>query len=274
MNDDTAFNILAHYLLNESKRPSSPTIKSAMNPSFSGMENHKDDTEYERRLFLQIQLLQSQQGTNSSGVLRNQTVSNLEQQLGNQLVQQSTSLMQLQPPLHLAPVLNRQQQLRILTNQQLASTQSLENVIAQETLLRLRRQQLSGISSQHLGATSQFPANPLGLSHPHISTESLRSVQCDRQEKIPDFLLDDKSKQGPARTFPMRLHKILCMPEYEAYITWLPHGRAWRIINKVFFEKKVIPHHFRHARYASFMRQVSLFPKISFRFLKFFKIPL
>jgi len=69
--------------------------------------------------------------------------------------------------------------------------------------------------------------------------------------------MDDKSKQGPARTFPMRLHKILSMPEYEAYITWLPHGRAWRIINKVFFEKKVIPHHFRHARYASFMRQVN-----------------
>ena len=37
-----------------------------------------------------------------------------------------------------------------------------------------------------------------------------------------------------------------------------PRLRAWRILDKAEFEQIVIPHHFRHARYASFMRQVSL----------------
>ena len=65
-------------------------------------------------------------------------------------------------------------------------------------------------------------------------------------------------KRDPASTFVSRLHAILGNPEYAACISWLPHGRAWIILDKLQFEADVIPSHFRHARYASFMRQVSL----------------
>jgi hypothetical protein len=57
--------------------------------------------------------------------------------------------------------------------------------------------------------------------------------------------------------FPVKLHYILSHPDYQQYLTWLPHGRAWRILNPKWFEEKVIPMYFRSHKYTSFMRQVS-----------------
>ena len=37
----------------------------------------------------------------------------------------------------------------------------------------------------------------------------------------------------------------------------MPHGRAWKILKQHDFEEKVIPLYFRHAKLASFMRQVN-----------------
>jgi HSF-type DNA-binding len=45
--------------------------------------------------------------------------------------------------------------------------------------------------------------------------------------------------------------------ENKEYIAWLPHGRAWKILKQHDFEEKVIPLYFRHAKLASFMRQVN-----------------
>lgn len=75
---------------------------------------------------------------------------------------------------------------------------------------------------------------------------------------------NDKSKKKQPRvqsavSFPVKLYEILMDSKYSEYITWLPHGRAWRILKQKSFEKEVIPKHFRSARYASFMRQVCLF---------------
>lgn len=58
-------------------------------------------------------------------------------------------------------------------------------------------------------------------------------------------------------SFPMKLHKILSDPENAEFITWLPHGRSWRVLKPKALEDTVIPKYFRHAKYASFMRQVN-----------------
>lgn len=58
--------------------------------------------------------------------------------------------------------------------------------------------------------------------------------------------------------FPVKLHYILSHPDYQQYVTWLPHhGRAWRILKPKWFEERVIPKFFRSHKYTSFMRQVS-----------------
>jgi hypothetical protein len=58
-------------------------------------------------------------------------------------------------------------------------------------------------------------------------------------------------------TFPVKLHMILSNPEYQDIISWLPHGRSWRILQQKAFEERVIPLYFRHGRYSSFARQVN-----------------
>jgi len=57
--------------------------------------------------------------------------------------------------------------------------------------------------------------------------------------------------------FPIKLHYILSNPDFSDYVTWLPHGRAWKVTDQKGFESKVIPKFFRSDRMASFMRQVN-----------------
>jgi len=69
------------------------------------------------------------------------------------------------------------------------------------------------------------------------------------------------SAEGSANTkeptFPAKLHMILSNPQFQDIISWLPHGRSWRILQQKAFEERVIPLYFRHGRYSSFARQVN-----------------
>ena len=63
------------------------------------------------------------------------------------------------------------------------------------------------------------------------------------------------SKREP--TFPMKLHSLLSDPDAEGVIVWLPHGRAWKIINQDKFETGLLGKYFEHGNMSSFMRQVN-----------------
>jgi cobalamin biosynthesis protein CobT len=56
------------------------------------------------------------------------------------------------------------------------------------------------------------------------------------------------------QSFPVKLHRILSNTEYQEIVCWLPHGRAWRILQLKAFEDRVLPLYFRHGRHASFAR--------------------
>lgn len=58
-------------------------------------------------------------------------------------------------------------------------------------------------------------------------------------------------------TFPAKLHRILSSQQFRHVITWLPHGRAWKILDQEVFEEQVIPLFFKHGHYSSFARQVN-----------------
>lgn len=57
--------------------------------------------------------------------------------------------------------------------------------------------------------------------------------------------------------FPARLHKILSEPTHSDVITWMPHGRAWRIIDKERLVSEVIPSYYVCKKYESFTRQLN-----------------
>ena len=58
-------------------------------------------------------------------------------------------------------------------------------------------------------------------------------------------------------SFPQKVHHILSQPEYTKYISWQPHGRAFRVNIPKMFENKVCSKYMGHTRYSSFLRQLS-----------------
>lgn len=87
---------------------------------------------------------------------------------------------------------------------------------------------------------------------------ALKSTYRDYSRSLPEEREQmGRNPKEPTQTFPMKLHSILSNPEFQDIIAWLPHGRAWRILQHKAFEERVIPLYFRHGRYSSFARQVN-----------------
>mmetsp|Transcript_1731 Transcript_1731/g.3499 ORF Transcript_1731/g.3499 Transcript_1731/m.3499 type:complete len:525 (+) Transcript_1731:215-1789(+) len=59
------------------------------------------------------------------------------------------------------------------------------------------------------------------------------------------------------QSFPMKLHKILACKDYDHVVTWLPHGRAWKVLNDDMLVDQVLGRFFNHKSRASFLRQVN-----------------
>jgi len=57
--------------------------------------------------------------------------------------------------------------------------------------------------------------------------------------------------------FVIKLHAILIRKDLRSVITWMPHGRSWKIINLPEFEKKVLPQYFKQSNMKSFHRQAN-----------------
>lgn len=60
-----------------------------------------------------------------------------------------------------------------------------------------------------------------------------------------------------AMSFSEKLHLVLSTTEYQKCISWLPHGRAFRVSIPAVFEKTVCPKFFGHKRFSSFLRQLN-----------------
>lgn len=58
-------------------------------------------------------------------------------------------------------------------------------------------------------------------------------------------------------TFSQKLHHILSQEDYEKWISWMPHGRAFKVHVPVLFESQVCPKYFGHKRYSSFLRELN-----------------
>lgn len=63
---------------------------------------------------------------------------------------------------------------------------------------------------------------------------------------------------GCVPSFPAKLHAILIRTDLSDVVTWLPHGRSWKVLNTQEFEKRVIPMYFEFTNnhVSSFLREV------------------
>jgi hypothetical protein len=62
---------------------------------------------------------------------------------------------------------------------------------------------------------------------------------------------------GRVPNFPAKMHSILSRSEFEEIISWMPHGRSWRVLKPREFEMRVIPVYFEHSKFSSFIRQAN-----------------
>lgn len=75
-----------------------------------------------------------------------------------------------------------------------------------------------------------------------------------QQEHVSDLISNIDVR---AQVFPVKLALILSQKCFSDIITWMPHGRAWKILSPKDFIEKVAPHFFDSPRYASFIRLVN-----------------
>jgi len=65
-----------------------------------------------------------------------------------------------------------------------------------------------------------------------------------------------KSGRKKAIPFPYKLMFVITRKEYADMITWLPDGKTFRILLPSVFTTKVLPVHFKQAKYSSFKRKL------------------
>jgi HSF-type DNA-binding len=62
---------------------------------------------------------------------------------------------------------------------------------------------------------------------------------------------------GRIPNFPAKMYAILSRKDLADIITWLPHGRSWRVLKPREFEASVIKTYFEHSKFSSFVRQAN-----------------
>ncbi len=91
-----------------------------------------------------------------------------------------------------------------------------------------------------------------------ISTLTTNDNSCNNNNNNNNIPPDDSISRTWSETiFPMKLYDILCNPDFHHAISWMPHGRSWRVINKEYFMAEICPRYFSQSRFESFIRQVN-----------------
>ncbi len=167
-----------------------------------------------------------------------------------------------QPYIQTLQSLVQQQQQQNQQHQQQQKNLSLDQ--AQQQLLQLQQNQQQGNPPNIAQASDFSSTGTIKSDSPNSTNKAKGRTSITPNDTYRDFSrvgddgTDLNSNQPPGKDppFPVKLHRILSSNEYSDVISWLPHGRSWRVLKPKAFEEKVIPLYFRHAKYASFMRQV------------------
>jgi len=69
--------------------------------------------------------------------------------------------------------------------------------------------------------------------------------------------IQDEGQDDNAKIFPQRLMEVLSKESNNDCINWLPHGRAFIIVNRLKFANKVLPKYFKKTKWTSFTRKLN-----------------
>ena len=222
------------------------------NPFLNSNNNSFGGVNLLQQQLMQQQLMQQQMIQN----LQNQRISNSHFPINQSLLQSLSAAGGMSLPLQPTNVsLDRLKQ----TNINSAATIQKHLLSGQTHLDRPSMPSLPTIAAMYRDLTKVSLCLPRNVSlipcsETHKNSCFYNSLQQEPESQEPENHAKDRGKE---HSFPTKLFQILEDPENQEYISWLPHGKAWKIHKQHEFEEKVIPLYFRHAKLASFMRQVN-----------------
>lgn len=146
--------------------------------------------------------------------------------------------------------------------------------------------QAPGFAAQAVVLAAEKPANPLATFFPAQAEKTAARGKRTKEEfkfpveprviqvvKKPKIFMNhsyrDFSSVPPeaddepipdsiqAMSFPQKVYHILADESNVQCISWMPHGRAFKVHVPALFEKNVSEKYFNHKRYSSFLRQLS-----------------
>jgi hypothetical protein len=90
----------------------------------------------------------------------------------------------------------------------------------------------------------------------------MKEMKANRSPASEESSLSSTSTRRNKSEFPIKLYAMLELAdnifELSLAVTWLPHGRAFRILNKDKFMNEVVPVFFNQTKIRSFNRQLHL----------------
>jgi len=99
----------------------------------------------------------------------------------------------------------------------------------------------------------------LGANEVRITSEGRIFVDHNYHD-FSDYLGEQGNilkRKKACTTFPEKLHKMLSNPQFSHIIAWMPHGRAFKILNKKLLMEEAAPTYFYQSKFQSFTRQLN-----------------
>lgn len=113
---------------------------------------------------------------------------------------------------------------------------------------------MAEMTAHSVGAIAQPESAILEVMEAHRRKTFVYRDYAKEHESIKPLPYERSNQE---QTFPVILYRILSNSECKDCISWLPHGRAFKIYKSQGVEEQVLPLYFRSAKMTSFMRQVS-----------------
>jgi len=114
---------------------------------------------------------------------------------------------------------------------------------------------------QRKEATIKIPALPVEPTLIHVIKKRRGVVNHSYKDysRVPATI--DYEGEEPIEiremSFPQKLHHMLAEKKYSKWISWMSHGRSFRIHLPVFFEKNITGTYFDYNRFGAFVTQLN-----------------
>jgi hypothetical protein len=104
--------------------------------------------------------------------------------------------------------------------------------------------------------TDQVPDNTDGSINYYVYRDFSQCPR-DRSETALESFTANTDTSIKNQRLPTKLNAMLSDPECAHIISWMPHGRGWRILKPKLFVSEALPKYFESCNYGSFVRLVN-----------------